>query len=75
MVTAKPQEVRACCYALTASCLACSAGKTEEEYCRDFPNTVGCPTGIWTFICSLILKECKTTRSNVIVYSYSNVLH
>ena len=31
-----------CCEAITATCLACSADQTVEEYCRDHPDTVGC---------------------------------
>ncbi len=32
----------ACCEALTASCLACSAGTTIEQYCLKHPETHGC---------------------------------
>lgn len=32
-----------CCEALTAQCLACSAGQTVQEYCRLHPKTQGCP--------------------------------
>ena len=32
----------ACCEALTATCLACAAGQSVQDYCRENPNTVGC---------------------------------
>lgn len=32
----------ACCMALTAPCMACSAGRSVEEYCKIYPATVGC---------------------------------
>ena len=32
-----------CCLAMTASCLACSNGVMEEEYCAQFPGESGCP--------------------------------
>ena len=32
----------ACCYAITADCLACSAGLSITEYCNKFPDTTGC---------------------------------
>ena len=31
-----------CCYAMTAKCLACNAGKTVSEYCEANPATEGC---------------------------------
>ena len=33
----------ACCEALTAECLACGAGMTVDDYCRENPETIGCP--------------------------------
>ncbi len=35
-------EPRACCQALTASCLACSAGQSVQDYCLRHPETFGC---------------------------------
>jgi len=35
-------EAHACCAGVTADCLACSAGKTVEEYCAENPSTEGC---------------------------------
>jgi hypothetical protein len=32
-----------CCEALTAECLACSAGLNLEEFCYLYPNTQNCP--------------------------------
>ena len=32
-----------CCMAMDASCLACSACMSIEEYCELYPNTLGCP--------------------------------
>lgn len=31
-----------CCQAMTASCLACQANMTIEEYCEENPETAGC---------------------------------
>jgi hypothetical protein len=31
-----------CCKAMTASCLSCAAGQTEDVYCAANPTTVGC---------------------------------
>jgi hypothetical protein len=33
---------RICCKAMTASCLACAAGITPNEYCKKYPKTQGC---------------------------------
>ena len=38
VLTPKP-----CCKAMTASCLACSASMTKEDYCHKNPDTSGCP--------------------------------
>ena len=37
-------EANACCRAITASCLACSKGKTIAEYCEleEAKDVVGC---------------------------------
>ena len=37
-------EAKACCRAITASCLACSKGKTIAEYCEleEAKDVVGC---------------------------------
>ena len=37
------EEPVACCEALTAECLACGAGMTVDDYCRENPETIGCP--------------------------------
>lgn len=37
---------------MTSSCLACSEGVSEEEYCQKYPTTIGCPTND-----SLVEKE------------------
>ncbi len=34
---------RICCKAMIASCLACSEGISEKEYCKKHPHTPGCP--------------------------------
>ena len=31
-----------CCYAMTATCLACNQGESVAEYCKANPNTEGC---------------------------------
>lgn len=38
-----PEPEQVCCKALIASCLACTQNVTEEEYCAENPDTVGCP--------------------------------
>lgn len=38
---AKPES--GCCWAMTASCLACSSGSTVEEICKERPDTAECP--------------------------------
>jgi len=38
-----PEPEQACCKALIASCLSCTQNMTEEEYCAEHPDTVGCP--------------------------------
>ncbi len=35
-------EPRICCQAMTASCRACSAGQTVDEYCEEHRETPGC---------------------------------
>jgi len=37
------EEPVACCMAMTASCLACTKGITEEEYCAQYNDAVDCP--------------------------------
>ncbi len=36
------EEPRACCMAMTASCLACADNVSEQEYCSAHPETAGC---------------------------------
>eukprot|EP00947_MAST-08B_sp_MAST-8B-sp1_P004937 g4937.t1 len=36
-------KARICCKAMTAQCLSCAAGLTEDEYCAKNPATAGCP--------------------------------
>jgi hypothetical protein len=36
------EEPRMCCMAMTKSCLACSKGVTEEEFCKNNPGEYGC---------------------------------
>jgi hypothetical protein len=36
---------RACCKAMTKTCLACAAGITVETYCAKNPGKFGCPRG------------------------------
>eukprot|EP00212_Chloropicon_laureae_P004230 CAMPEP_0197489614 /NCGR_PEP_ID=MMETSP1311-20131121/4353_1 /TAXON_ID=464262 /ORGANISM="Genus nov. species nov., Strain RCC856" /LENGTH=269 /DNA_ID=CAMNT_0043033943 /DNA_START=75 /DNA_END=880 /DNA_ORIENTATION=+ len=38
----REEEPVACCMAMTASCLACSARMTVDEYCQRYPTTIGC---------------------------------
>eukprot|EP00493_Phyllostaurus_siculus_P002414 UN02427 len=33
---------RACCAAMTADCLACSENMSVEDYCKMYPETIGC---------------------------------
>jgi hypothetical protein len=35
-------ELKICCRAMTANCLACAAGLTIKEYCDENPTTAGC---------------------------------
>ena len=35
-------NVRPCCRARTAECLACTLGQTVQQYCQSNPQTVGC---------------------------------
>jgi len=37
---------RACCYAFTLNCMACSAGVTEERYCAENPHFPDCKTEV-----------------------------
>ena len=32
-----------CCYAMTATCLACNRGENVSDYCKMNPATAGCP--------------------------------
>lgn len=36
-------QPKICCLALTADCLACMAGMSEEDYCAENPGVLGCP--------------------------------
>ena len=36
---------RACCLAMNADCLSCSAGMDVEDYCNQNPSTYGCKGG------------------------------
>jgi len=37
---------KACCFGMTANCLACSAGQTLFKYCAENPDTSGCKTEV-----------------------------
>ena len=32
-----------CCRAMIAQCLACTESQTVDDYCKTYPDTVGCP--------------------------------
>ena len=53
----QPQEPTACCEALTAACLACAAGQSVEEYCRNHPRTLGCEPDEPGDACDLLCSE------------------
>jgi len=40
--TPKPEGPRMCCKAMTSSCLACSKGVSEKEFCKTNPGKYGC---------------------------------
>gem|GEM_PF-1926194 len=42
---APADEPRACCMAMTASCLACSEGISVKEYCAKNADAIGCEDG------------------------------
>lgn len=59
---------RACCRAMTPSCLACTKGQTVAEYCRDNPSTPGCEP---PRACCLAMKpDCLACMNNQTVAEY-----
>ena len=56
-----------CCQALTAPCLACSAGLTVDEYCQQNPGTSGCPT---TTCCQAMTPQCLACQQGLSVDQY-----
>ena len=57
------KEPRLCCFAALASCFACAAGITEEEYCKLHPETVGCAPGI-------LLSIFKNDKMSLIFHNF-----
>eukprot|EP01063_Lacrimia_lanifica_P025737 TRINITY_DN336_c0_g1_i1.p2 TRINITY_DN336_c0_g1~~TRINITY_DN336_c0_g1_i1.p2 ORF type:complete len:207 (+),score=85.26 TRINITY_DN336_c0_g1_i1:45-665(+) len=57
---------RICCEALTAECLSCSEGITEEEYCAKNPDTVGCPKPC----CYALTAECLSCAEGITEEEY-----
>jgi len=50
---AHPEEPVVCCQAIEATCLACSARLTVDEYCAQNPGTPGCNP------CGTGIEECR----------------
>merc|ERR1712012_197471 len=56
----------ACCLAMTADCLACSASQTVEEYCVEHPGTAGCPEAC----CRAMTADCLACQEGLTVQEY-----
>lgn len=55
-----------CCMAMTASCLACSSGKSIQDYCEAHPETSGCPEKEGkTGCCKAFLADCEACRKGI----------
>merc|ERR1740129_1963657 len=60
-----------CCLGLTAECLACSAGKTEEEFCEENPHTAGCAIAASARPCCMgLTAECLACSAGQSVEEY-----
>jgi len=60
-----------CCEALTAQCLACSTGQTIQEYCRLYPETLGCPLPVEERLCcSAMTADCLACNLDISVEEY-----
>jgi hypothetical protein len=53
-----------CCKAMTAACMACENGVTEEEYCASNPSTQGCATKACPADCNSWFDGCNTCTCN-----------
>ena len=51
----KVESCLPCCRAMTAECLACDAGMSEEQYCNMSPQTAGCEAKA---CCLAMIAEC-----------------
>ena len=60
-----------CCMAMTASCLACSAGQTVQEYCRLHPETQGCPLPPEERLCCRAMTaDCLSCNLDISIEEY-----
>merc|ERR1740124_647952 len=61
---------RACCFGMTANCLACSAGMTEERYCAINPDTSGCKTEVELSCCRAYTAQCMACVAGITIEEY-----
>merc|ERR1711920_283691 len=60
---------KSCCMALTADCLACSAGMSVEDYCSQNPDTAGCEA-VAKPCCMGLTADCLACSAGVSVEDY-----
>merc|ERR1719356_1548496 len=56
-----------CCDAVTADCLACSAGMSVDDYCGQNPSTLGCPPVV---CCDAMTADCLACSAGMSVDDY-----
>jgi len=59
-----------CCFGMTANCLACSEGMTEERYCAINPDTSGCKTEVELSCCRAYTAQCMACVAGITIEEY-----
>merc|ERR1719414_2553071 len=66
------EKADACCEAMTAECLACAAGLTEEEFCVQQPTIDGCKSQpvVKKVCCRAMTAPCLACAANTTKEEY-----
>jgi hypothetical protein len=63
----------ACCEAIIASCEACQAKMSVDQYCHYFPSTQGCSSSTTAYCCKALIASCLSCALNMDMANYCAV--
>jgi hypothetical protein len=68
-----PASEPTCCDAVIASCEACKAKMSVDQYCHYFPSTQGCISSTTTYCCKALIAPCLACELNMELDNYCSI--